>query len=62
MEKLPNGSAFYFPKIRNENLRKRYDEEISKAINRVTFIELYQSRFYINRIVENEDEEQSNLN
>ena len=46
VEKLESGELLYVPKIKCDKLNEKYDKEISKANKRVTFIELYQSRFY----------------
>ncbi len=47
MEKLDDGTFFYFPKINRKDLKDRFEMEISKANKRLTFIELYESRFYL---------------
>ena len=41
LEKMENGHLFYYPKINCEDLKQKYENEISRASKRVTFIELY---------------------
>lgn len=41
VEKFPTGELFYFPKMKFEKMKEKYEKEIKKANKRVTFIELY---------------------